>query len=98
AIEANAEDVVFGDDIVEIFSEVDVFQDVQEALDKENIQIENAELSYIPNLQVNLEKKDALRVMNVVDALEELDDVQQVFSNLEVSDELMEAYEATQED
>jgi YebC/PmpR family DNA-binding regulatory protein len=98
AIDANAEDVEFGDDIVEIYSEVDEFQNVQEALDNENIKIENAELSYIPNMQVRLEQKDALKVMNVVDALEELDDVQQVFSNLDISDELMAAYEATQED
>lgn len=98
ALEANAEDVVFGDQSVEIFSEIDAFQTIQEALEAEKIQIENAELSYIPNTPVTLDKKDALKVMTVVDMLEELDDVQQVYSNLDITDEIMEAYEANQEE
>jgi transcriptional/translational regulatory protein YebC/TACO1 len=44
-------------------------------------------------MPVTLEQTNALQVMGVIDALEELDDVQQVYSTLDVSDELMAAYE-----
>ena len=47
-------------------------------------------------MPVALEQSAALQVMGVIDALEELDDVQQVYSTLDVSDELMAAYEAAQ--
>jgi transcriptional/translational regulatory protein YebC/TACO1 len=59
--------------------------------------VESAEITYVPNSPVALDQKDALKIMNLVDALEELDDVQQVFSTLDMTDELMAAYEAAQE-
>jgi YebC/PmpR family DNA-binding regulatory protein len=97
ALMADAEDVVIGDEVIEVFSSVEDFQQVQEALEAENVKVESAELSYIPNTPLALPDKDALKVMDVIDALEDLDDVQQTYSNLDVTDELMEAYEAGQD-
>jgi len=93
ALEADADDVVFGDDVIEVLTDVDTFQPVREALQAADFQVENAELSYLPDMPITLERGAALQVMKVVDALEDLDDVQQVFSTLDVSDELMAAYE-----
>lgn len=96
ALEADAEDVIVGADVVEILTSLDAFQQVREALHDAGIEVESAEISYLPDLPVSLEQGAALQVMGVVDALEELDDVQQVYSSLDVSDELMAAYEASQ--
>jgi YebC/PmpR family DNA-binding regulatory protein len=96
ALESDADDVVFGEDMIEIFTSVDFFQQVREALQGAGIEIDSAELSYFPDMPVALPQANALQVMGLVDALEELDDVQQVYSTLDVTDELMSAYEATQ--
>jgi len=96
ALEADADDVVFGDDSIEVLSSVEHFQQVREALQDAKIDVESAELSYFPDNPITLEQDDALQVMRVVDALEELDDVQQVYSTLDVTDELMAAYEIAQ--
>ena len=97
ALMADAEDVIIGDEMIEVFASVDGFQQVQEALEAEKIQVESVELTYVPNMPISLDEKEALKVMAVIDALEELDDVQQTYSNLDVTDELMEAYEAGQD-
>jgi len=96
ALDANADDVVFGDDLIEIFTELDAFQGVREALAEENIDVDSAEPSYFPDNPVSLDEAEAIKVMKVVEALEDLDDVQQVYSSLDITDELMAAYEAAQ--
>ena len=96
ALEADADDVLFGDDMIEVLSDTNTFQGVRETLEEAGIAIESAELSYFPDMPVTLDQTDALQVMGLVDALEELDDVQQVYSALDVTDELMAAYEAAQ--
>jgi YebC/PmpR family DNA-binding regulatory protein len=96
ALEADADDVIFGDDLIEVFTTVEAFQGVKEALEGAGIAMDSAELSYFPDMPVALAESDALQVMGLVDALEELDDVQQVYSTLDVTDELMAVYEAGQ--
>ena len=94
AVEAGAEDVVFGDDMIEVYAELADFQAVRQALKDQGINLETAELSMIPKTTMQLEEKETLRVMGVIEALEELDDTQQVYSNLDISDEVMSKYEA----
>jgi YebC/PmpR family DNA-binding regulatory protein len=93
ALEADADDVILGGDVIEVLTSLDAFQKVREAFQDAGIEVESAELSYFPDMPVTLEQNAALQVMGVVDALEELDDVQQVYSTLDVTDELMAAYE-----
>ena len=93
AVEAGAEDVVFGDDLIEVVTGPSELHIVRDALTTHNMPINSAELSKIPKTTLALEEKGTLSNMNLIDALEELDDVQQVFSNLEISDEAMAAYE-----
>jgi YebC/PmpR family DNA-binding regulatory protein len=94
AVEAGAEDVVFGEDLIEVYAELEHFQAVRRALQEAGIQFEAAELAMIPKATLQLEEKQTLQVMAVIDALEELDDTQQVYSNLDISDEVMAKYEA----
>ena len=94
AVEAGAEDVVFGDDLVEIYAALENFQAVREALKDAGVEVEAAELAMVPKTAMQLEEKETLQVMGVIEALEELDDVQQVYSNLYISDEAMAQYEA----
>ncbi len=94
AVEAGAEDVVFGDDLIEVYAELENFQAVRQALQEAGIHFETAELAMIPKTTMQLGEKETLRVMGVIEALEELDDVQQVYSNLSISDEVMAKYEA----
>ena len=93
AVEAGAEDVGIGDDLFEVFTEPADLHVVQDALSADNVPINSAELSMIPRTTISLDRKGTLSNMNLIDALEELDDVQQVYSNLEISDEVMAAYE-----
>jgi YebC/PmpR family DNA-binding regulatory protein len=94
AVEAGAEDVIFSDDMIEVYAQLSEFQTVQEALQSSGINLVSAELSMIPKNTLQLEPGQAFKVMRVIEALEELDDVQQVYSNLDITDELMKQYEA----
>lgn len=94
AVDAGAEDVVFGDDMIEVFVVLGDFQAVQETLKAYGVSFATAELSLVPKNTLELATNEAFRVMRVIEALEDLDDVQQVYSNLEISDALMNEYEA----
>ncbi len=89
AIDAGASDVVAADGIVEIYTESADLHRVQESISGAGYEIENAELIMRPKTMVDLDVDIATKVMRLVDRLEELDDVQTVYSNLEVSDELL---------
>ncbi|HIP97049.1 MAG TPA: YebC/PmpR family DNA-binding transcriptional regulator [Anaerolineae bacterium] len=93
AVEAGAEDVVISDDLVEIYTDVGNFSQVRDALRTEGIPLESAQLSMIPKSLVSLGEKETMQVMHLIDALEGLDDVQEVYSNLEIPDEIMLKYE-----
>lgn len=94
AIEAGAEDVEISEDLVEVYTAPEDLQAVRQALMRAGLTIDNAELTMRPKTRVTLEDHATMSVMSLVDALEEMDDVQQVYSNLEISDELIRKYEA----
>jgi YebC/PmpR family DNA-binding regulatory protein len=94
AVEAGAEDVVFSDDLVEVYAELGDFQAVRQALEDAGFQFEIVELAMIPKTTMQLGEKETLQVMGVIETLEELDDIQQVYSNMDISDEAMAKYEA----
>jgi YebC/PmpR family DNA-binding regulatory protein len=94
AVEWGADDVVFGEDLIEIFTPPDAFQIVREAFEGRGIKLESAEISMIPKTTITLDEKQIFQNMNLINALEELDDVQEVYSNLDLSDELMAKFEA----
>mgnify|MGYP001827410580 FL=1 len=92
AVDAGAEDVVVGEDTVEIFAEVSDFQAVQESLSAANIEMDIAELSMIPQTKMDLSPEQGIKVMGLVDTLDELDDVEKVYTNLNITDEMFELY------
>ena len=94
AVEWGADDVVFGEDLIEIFTAPDAFQIVREAFEGRGIKLDSAEISMIPKTTITLDEKQTFQNMNLINALEELDDVQGVYSNLDLSDELMAKFEA----
>jgi YebC/PmpR family DNA-binding regulatory protein len=93
AVDAGAEDVQIGKEAIEIFSPVEAFKAVSERLRKEGITPEESTLRMEPNQQTELDHEQTVQVMKVIESLEELDDVNTVYSNLLVTDEAVAAME-----
>jgi YebC/PmpR family DNA-binding regulatory protein len=94
AIDGNAEDCVSDEDTIEILASVENFKILSDKLRSNKIQPEDAELRMLPNQEMELDVDDTLQVMRTIDAIEELDDVQNVFTNLKISDEAMAVLDA----
>lgn len=94
AADVGAEDVVQGEEFVEIYTPRDRLGTVRDALVEAGLEIEDARLDWLPKMEIGLEPEKALKVMGMIERLEELDDVDQVYSNLTITDELMASYEA----
>lgn len=90
ALEAGAEDVITNDDgSTEVQTAWEEFTKVKDAMVAAGFEPEHAEVTMQPSTSVDLELEDAQKVMRMVDALEDLDDVQNVYSNADFSDEVM---------
>ncbi len=93
-LNAGAEDVEMGAEDIEVYTAPDQLHAVSRALQEAGVTPTTIELTMKPKTLVSLPPKDTLSVMGLVDALEELDDVQQVYSNLDISDEVVAEYAA----
>lgn len=93
-IEAGANDVVEDDGMIEITAPVESFKVIADALHKAGVQPEEASLRMHPKQEIELGAEDAAQVLRALESIEELDDVQNVYSNLKVSDEALAALEA----
>ncbi|MBC8263349.1 MAG: YebC/PmpR family DNA-binding transcriptional regulator [Anaerolineales bacterium] len=93
AIDAGADDVTVGSNLVEVFTMASDFQRVKEELEKSGITLDSAEIAMLPKSLAELGEKETIKAMILIDALEELEDVQQVSSNLNITDEIMAKYE-----
>ena len=91
AIEAGADDVVSEDESFQVLTQPTDFAVVRDALIAAGIEIEEAELTMLPKTSVQLEENDARKTLKIVDALEDSDDVQEVFANFDITDEVLEA-------
>ena len=89
ALEAGAEDVEVSDDAVEIFTERTELAQVAKSLRESGIQPDTSELIMQPNQTLSLDSRAGLSVLNLLESLEELDDVNKVHHNLELTDELV---------
>lgn len=90
AIDAGAQDVKIEKDYLEVYTDIDNLETVRQALEQKNVSITSSELSMIPTTTVELEKKETLQTLRLLDKLEEMDDVQQVFSNVDFSEDILE--------
>jgi len=94
AIDAGAEDVKVEGDYVEIYTKAEELELVRAALEQQNLTIASAELSMVPKTMVQLDEKPALQALKLLDKLEEVDEVQNVFSNADFPDSALEAYQS----
>ena len=88
-LDAGAEDVTDLGESFEIVSEPSDLVAVRTALQAAGIDYESADTSFLPTVSVPLDAEGATKVFALIDAIEELDDVQNVFGNFDVSDEVM---------
>ncbi len=87
ALDAGAEDVTVGDDMIEVVTVPNSLEDVRQALENANIAMVSAEAIMVPQNTVSLAGKEAEQTLRLLDALQELDDVQTVSANVEIAEE-----------
>ncbi len=92
-LDAGAEDVKSNSSDYEIITEVESFEKVKEALDKAGIKYSYAKITMVPQTTIKLEGKDAEKMLSLMEALEDLDDVQNVYANFDISDEVMMSFQ-----
>jgi YebC/PmpR family DNA-binding regulatory protein len=89
ALDAGATDVVEGRESLEVVTEPGAFESVRSALEARGFSPGNAEVSMEPSTTVKLEGEQARTMLELSDALDDLDDVQGVYANFDISDEEM---------
>jgi YebC/PmpR family DNA-binding regulatory protein len=90
AIDAGAEDIVLDDDVYEVITEPSDLTAVREALTAAGVEFESADVTQRPTVKVPVEEADAAKLMRLIDALEESDDVGAVHANFDVDAAVME--------
>ncbi len=92
AIEAGADDVKKEDDVISIYTSVEAFSDVLNALKNKGIEIKVSEISMVPKSTATVDDDTAIKVLRLLEELENNDDVQNVSSNLDASDSAFEKF------
>ena len=93
AIDAGADDVDTDDAMLQVFSEPGTLEEVRSALEANDASIATSEVSLIPSHTVALDTRMARQILRLLDQLEDLDDVQKIYSNADFPDEALAAYE-----
>ncbi|MET9978817.1 YebC/PmpR family DNA-binding transcriptional regulator [Streptomyces microflavus] len=93
-LDAGAEEVNDLGESFEVVSEATDMVAVRTALQEAGIDYDSAEANFLPTMQVDLDEEGARKIFKLIDALEDSDDVQNVFANFDVSDEVMEKVDA----
>jgi len=95
ALEAGADDVVTNDDgSIDVITTPEAFDEVRQAMAAAGLDTDMAEVTFSASTGVVRDRDDAEKLLRLVDALEDLDDVQEVYTNADISDEIMEALDA----
>ena len=93
AVVAGADDVNYDDGTIEVIGPVDSFKTLSDALRQGGYHLEEGGLRMLPNQELELGVEDTLQVLRSIDNVEELDDVQNVYHNLRISEEALAAIE-----
>jgi len=92
ALDAGAEDVITNDDdSIDVITTPEDFEAVRDAITAAGLEPENAEVTFNASTSAELEQSDAEKLLKLVDTLEDLDDVQDVYTNAEITAEILEA-------
>jgi YebC/PmpR family DNA-binding regulatory protein len=89
AADAGADDVRSAGDLIEVVTPPAAFKSVRDAIEGAGMAVDSSDLTQVPKTTVELEGSDARKVLNLVDALEELDDVQDVYANFDIADDVL---------
>jgi YebC/PmpR family DNA-binding regulatory protein len=89
ALEAGAEDVESADDGFVVTTAPGDLRQVRAAFDRAGIAYQSAEVTMVPSMNVPLDREGAIKVLRLLDAIEDLDDTQDVFANFDIPDEIM---------
>jgi YebC/PmpR family DNA-binding regulatory protein len=95
AAEAGADDVLFEDGGAEIYTELESLHETRNALAEAGFEIDEASLIFDPNNPLALGRDEAALVLRLIEALEDLDDVQDVYTTLDINEEAVAAMEAS---
>ncbi len=94
AIDAGADDFETVDSTIHAYTTPEHLEDIRKTLEESGISIKSSELSMIAKNTVPLDEKTARQALRLLDSLEELDDVQKVFSNADFSNDVLEQYQS----
>ena len=94
AIDAGAEDIQIDEGVLEIYSPIEQLQSVQKAMEGDEILVRTSEMSMVPKTTIALGDREAEQTLRLLDALEDLDDVQKAFTNADFPSEVLERYQA----
>jgi YebC/PmpR family DNA-binding regulatory protein len=92
AIDAGAEDVQVGGETVDVYTQPAELEKVKKALEDGGVSVSSAESTRVPKTTVQLDERDAIQTLRLVEKLEALDDVQKVYFNAEFSDDVLASY------
>jgi YebC/PmpR family DNA-binding regulatory protein len=91
AIESGADDVIVNDDgSIDVYTSPNAFGKVKDALDKAEFTSDNAEVTMVPSTKAELDLENAEQFLRLIDTLEDHDDVQEVYHNADISNDVME--------
>lgn len=92
AIDAGAEDVQVGSETIDVYTQPSDLETVKKALEESGLAVASAESARVPKTTVQLDERDAVQTLRLVEKLEALDDVQKVYFNAEFSDDVLASY------
>jgi len=88
-IDAGAEDIIFEEDYVTVYTSLEDFGAMQKKMEELKLEVENAEVQRIPKTTVTLDTEAFKKVMKFIEVLEDDDDVQKVYHNIELNEEIL---------
>jgi YebC/PmpR family DNA-binding regulatory protein len=94
AIDAGAEDVKVENSYVEVYTAPEEMEKIRETLENDEVAIESSELLMIPKTMIQLDEKAAMQTLKLMERLEDIDDVQNVFSNADIPDSVVAEYQS----
>jgi len=93
AVEAGADDIQRDDELIEIFGAPTNFKLIADHLTKASIKPEESGIRYLPKQELSLDIEQTLKVMKTIEIIEDMDDVQNIYTNLEITEEAIQAME-----
>ena len=95
AIDAGADDFETYDGTLHVYSEPNSLENIRSTLSDSEARVSSTELSMIPNNTIMLDSKKAIQTLRLLDSLEELDDVQKVYSNADFPEDALDNFKAS---